>query len=128
VQALNLLLSGQPISADEALAVGLVDEVVASGDLLAAARRLALAIAGGTAPRRRTLQLTQRMPTSGVGFAAAVQALTDARRDLRKLRYMGQLHYELLLEAVAAGLAEGPALGLQKVSRAGRARAVLAIV
>lgn len=122
MQALELLLSGKAMSADEALAVGLVDEVVQPANLLSAARRLALAVASGAVARRRTLQLTQRLPTAGDGFVAAAQALTEARRGLGKRGLTGQLHYELLLEAAAAGLAEGPAVGLQRVSRAGRCK------
>lgn len=115
MQALNLMLSGQPISADDALAIGLVDEVVPEQELLAKAKRLALDIASGKVPRRRTLQLNSHMQTSGEVFARAVAALAQAKEDLQRRRLTGQGHYVLLLEAAAAGLAHGPAVGLQKV-------------
>ncbi|KAL4858545.1 UDP-glycosyltransferase TURAN [Chlorella vulgaris] len=122
-QALNLMLSGQPISADDALAIGLVDEVVLEQELLAKAKRLALDIASGKVPRRRTLQLNSHMQTSGEVFARAVAALAQAKEDLQRRRLTGQGHYVLLLEAAAAGLAHGPAVGLQKEGEAFQAAA-----
>ncbi|KAI3428089.1 hypothetical protein D9Q98_006472 [Chlorella vulgaris] len=122
-QALNLMLSGQPISADDALAIGLVDEVVPEQGLLAKAKRLALDIASGKVPRRRTLQLNSHMQTSGEVFARAVAALAQAKEDLQRRRLTGQGHYVLLLEAAAAGLAHGPAVGLQKEGEAFQAAA-----
>jgi hypothetical protein len=159
LQALNLMLSGQPIPADDAQVIGLVDQLVPPQDLQAAAARLAADMAAGRSPRRRTLQLTSHMQvcgarwlacsllksrscwcnlailpaerasgrqvtcvvsqlcfslqTSGEGFAAAVGAFQVAQADVAK-RMPGQLHYRLLLEAVAAGLASGPAAGLQQ--------------
>ena len=59
------MLSGQPISSEDAQAVGLVDEVVPAAELLPAARRLALELAAGKAARRRTLQLTTHMQVCG---------------------------------------------------------------
>ena len=53
------------------------------------------------------------------GFAAAVQALQAAEDDARR-RMPGQAHYLALLQAVAAGLAEGAPAGLQKVGAARR--------
>lgn len=70
-QALNLILSASPVSAEDALTIGLVDEVVPSGELMAAARAAALELAAGSRPRRRTLQLTQHMPV-GVGVGAVL--------------------------------------------------------
>lgn len=61
-QALNLMLSAAAVSADDALSIGLVDEVVPSADLLAAARAAALELVAGSRPRRRTLQLTHHLP------------------------------------------------------------------
>lgn len=43
--ALKMILTGEPVTAAEALRIGLVEEVVAPGELLARGERLALAIA-----------------------------------------------------------------------------------
>jgi len=45
-RALDLILSGRPVLAEEALAIGLVNRVVSAGTALAAAQQLALEIAG----------------------------------------------------------------------------------
>jgi len=45
-RALDLILTGRPVLADEALSMGLVNRVVAAGSALAAAQQLALEIAG----------------------------------------------------------------------------------
>ncbi|RNL77652.1 crotonase/enoyl-CoA hydratase family protein [Nocardioides marmorisolisilvae] len=44
-RAMDLILTGRPVEADEALAIGLVNRVVPTGTALEAARRLALEIA-----------------------------------------------------------------------------------
>lgn len=64
------MLSAAAVSADDALSIGLVDEVVPSSDLLASARAAALELAAGSRPRRRTLQLTQHLPVRVIGFPA----------------------------------------------------------
>ncbi|KAL4447336.1 hypothetical protein ABPG77_007369 [Micractinium sp. CCAP 211/92] len=111
-QALNLMLSGQPISAEHGLAMGLVDSVVSPSQLLSAAKGAALELAASAAPRRRTLQLSQHMQQSGEGFVAAAAAVADAQARVNR-SLAGQQHYLLLLEAVAAGLAQGAPTGLQ---------------
>lgn len=113
-QALNLMLSGQPISAEDGLAMGLVDSVVPPSQLLSAAKGAALELAASAAPRRRTLQLSQHMQQSGEGFVAAAAAVADAQARVNR-SLAGQQHYLLLLEAVAAGLAQGAPTGLQLV-------------
>lgn len=45
-RALDLILTGRPVLAEEALSMGLVNRVVAAGSALVAAQQLALAIAG----------------------------------------------------------------------------------
>ncbi len=108
------MLSGQPISAENGLAMGLVDKVVPPSQLLSAAKGAALELAASAAPRRRTLQLSQHMQQSGEGFVAAAAAVADAQARVNR-SLAGQQHYLLLLEAVAAGLAQGAPTGLQLV-------------
>lgn len=109
-----MMLSGEPISAADALAAGLVDKVVPPAELLPAARQLALALADGRVPRRRTLQLGQHTPQGGEQLAAAVAALQACKARAGRC-HAGQQHYLALIDAVAEGLAHGAAAGLQKV-------------
>ena len=71
---LELLLTGEPIDADRAFQIGLVNEVVAAGDLLPRAVALARTIAGN-APlsvraARRMVYLTAELPRSAALEAA----------------------------------------------------------
>ncbi|PSC72554.1 glyoxysomal fatty acid beta-oxidation multifunctional MFP-a [Micractinium conductrix] len=124
-QVLNLMLSGQPIPAEDGLAIGLVDEVAPAGQLLEAARRAAAALgaavaAGKPGARRRTLQLTQHVQASGEVFADAAAALQEAQATVQRT-LAGQEHYRLLLDACASGLMEGVPAGLQKEGEGFRA-------
>src|SRR2546422_8193841 len=67
-KGLQMMVSGDPIRADEALAVGLIDEIVAGG-----------AAAAGEAPTSKAGDLT----AAGVAFAEKV---LDERRPLKKIR------------------------------------------
>ena len=72
-QAANLLLlTGRRVSAEEALAIGLVDHVVDAGDLRSAAQRLAAEIAANAPLAVMSVRETQRQ-----GLADAVAAATD---------------------------------------------------
>ena len=73
------MLSASAVSADDALAIGLADEVVPPAELLAAARKAALELAAGARPRRKTLQLTQHMPV-GAGRGGGMHRQRLARR------------------------------------------------
>ncbi|KAL4443544.1 hypothetical protein ABPG75_011281 [Micractinium tetrahymenae] len=120
-QALNLMLSGQSISAEDGLAIGLVDKVTAPpSQLLTAAKAAALELAASAAPRRRALQLSQHMQQVGEVFAAAAAAVAEAQARVNR-SLAGQQHYLLLLEAVAAGLAQGAPTGLQQEGEGFRA-------
>jgi enoyl-CoA hydratase/carnithine racemase len=84
-----MAFTGEMISADEALACGLVSRVVADADLLADARALALRIAANPPQavqqaKRLMLQARQSTLPAALESAAAVQALmhtTDAHRE-----------------------------------------------
>ena len=81
-QALKLMADGNPVSAADAVALGLVDEV-AEGDVIAAAaaRARALAAAGGTP--RRSRDLTDRIAAPGAReeFEQAAGALLKRAGD-----------------------------------------------
>ena len=79
--ALGLMLSGLPVTAERAEAMGLVDAVIADGDLDAAAGRLAQAHIDGTAPLP-TREERQAAPDA-TAWLAAVEA---ARAGLGKAR------------------------------------------
>ena len=56
--AMLMALTGEPVAADDALRLGLVDQVVPAADLLATARRLAQRIASMSAPVVATIKAT----------------------------------------------------------------------
>jgi enoyl-CoA hydratase/carnithine racemase len=56
-----MMLSGAAISSEDALAAGLVDQVVPPEQLLEAAQHTALELAAGRVARRRSLQLGMHM-------------------------------------------------------------------
>lgn len=118
MQALNLMLSGRPIPAEDAVVIGLADQAVPAQQLLPAATQAALELAAGKAGsgqgqrRRHTLQLTQHMAQSGEVFVEAATALQEAAARVQR-SMAGQQHYQLLLAAVADGLARGAPAGLQ---------------
>ncbi|MGB3071359.1 MAG: 3-hydroxyacyl-CoA dehydrogenase NAD-binding domain-containing protein [Ottowia sp.] len=74
--ALEMMLSGQPISAASARDAGLVDVVIESGDIVQAAISHARQLADAGAAPRRTRDLTPRQPASGEVLS---KAMNDAR-------------------------------------------------
>jgi 3-hydroxyacyl-CoA dehydrogenase len=80
-QALKLMADGNPVSAADALALGLVDEV-AEGDVIAAAtaRARALAAAGGTPRRSRDLTDRIAAPRRAGGVRAGRRRPAEARQ------------------------------------------------
>jgi len=88
-RALELLLSGEPITADEALRIGLVNRVVTAADLLPEARRIAGALAG-KAPiaLRYILEAVNgglEMPfAEAEGFEATLFGLAASTADMRE--------------------------------------------
>lgn len=98
-KAAEMALTGDPIDASEALAYGLVSQVVDDGQLLSAARRLALRIAQNPP---YAVRMTKRLLWQGqtltleslLDMAASMQALAHATADHR--------------EAVVAMLAKRP--------------------
>ena len=90
-RALDMILTGRAVAADEALSFGLVNRVVDDGGALAAARELALAIAGfpqdclradrASALAQWDLPLADALRQEGAGgFAVLAQGLAGAER------------------------------------------------
>ncbi|MGH7289548.1 MAG: enoyl-CoA hydratase-related protein [Myxococcota bacterium] len=71
-RAMELLLTGDPISADEAARLGLVSRVVAPGELLAEAERVARRLASNGPLALEAVKRTA-LQTSGIPLAAAYQ-------------------------------------------------------
>jgi enoyl-CoA hydratase/carnithine racemase len=88
-RALDLLLSGDQVSAAEAHRIGLVDRVVAAGDLTAEARKLAHALAlKAPVAMRYIIEAVNRglqMPLAeGQAFEATLFGLVSATDDMRE--------------------------------------------
>ena len=86
--ALDLLLSGRMLSADEAQAVGLVSRIVADGDLeregMSLARRLADSSASALALTKRLFfELEGKGFTEGIRLGARVNAVARTTPDFR---------------------------------------------
>ena len=106
-RAVDLMLDSSQLSADEALALGALDEVVDSDALLERAKALALELADEKRPRRESLKLTDKLPA----FEQAEEIVARARaRALRRAR--GVKHPEACLDAVLTGVEHGAAAGL----------------
>lgn len=97
--ALEMILSGEPVSASQALALGLIDRLIADGeDLLAAATEFARNLIAESVPAQRPWRFSdpaQGLPASFFEDYAAARAR----------RWKGQLAPLLALEAVRAACA-----------------------
>jgi crotonobetainyl-CoA hydratase len=81
-QAMGMLLTGRRISAREAQALGLVNEVVPGAELLPAARRWADAILACSPVSVRT---TKQVATRGLRFASLEEAMSQRYDEIREL-------------------------------------------
>jgi len=81
-QAMGMLLTGRRISAREAFALGLVNEVVPAAELLPAARRWADAILECSPVSVRT---TKQVATRGLRFASLEEAMSQRYDEIRDL-------------------------------------------
>jgi enoyl-CoA hydratase len=82
-RALELILTGRPVAADEALAMGLVDRVVDDGQALTAAVELATVIA---AHPQAALRSDRRSSLEGGGLALDAALANEARLGLDALQ------------------------------------------
>lgn len=99
--AATMIASGQSIDAEEALAAGLVDQVVNDGDEVCAALSLAHSLARAGAPLRRTRDAT------ALNNAAASREQLNAARAALEPKIDGALAPTLALESIARAI-EGP--------------------
>jgi crotonobetainyl-CoA hydratase len=81
-QAMGMLLTGRRIGAREALALGLVNEVVPAAELLPAARRWADAVLECSPVSVRT---TKQVATRGLRFASLEEAMSQRYDEIRDL-------------------------------------------
>lgn len=106
--ALEMILSGEPVSASQALSLGLIDLLVPDGDnLLAAATDFARNLIAESAPAQRSWRFSdpaQGLPTGFFEDYAAARAR----------RWKGQLAPVLALEAVRAACSGSLQEGLAK--------------
>ena len=105
-----MMLTSQPIKEGAAKKLGLVDDVVPKDQLLPAARKLALAIAAGTAPRSQTLYRTDKLESLGEALAIIEFAKAQAAKKGAHLT-----HPQLCLDAIKYGVEFGGLKGIDKV-------------
>ena len=80
-KAAEMIASGAPISAQEALAAGLVDRIALGDDILAAAVSYARDLAANSAPLRRTRELAlPDSPDNQTALAAAEKLFAKSRK------------------------------------------------
>jgi enoyl-CoA hydratase/carnithine racemase len=108
-RALDLILTGRAVGAEEALRIGLVERVVAPGGALDAARRLAheLADLPQTCLREDRLSALEQEELSepealGIEFAHGIRSLTEAERGLERFR-RGDGRHGVSLDGPATG-------------------------
>ena len=107
-KALEMMLKSKPIAAEEALKLGLVDEIAPASNLLAAAMTLARDIAEKRKPRAMASFRSDKLPRAG---AELKQIFAAARRQAKKVKSV-MPHPWLCLDAVEAGVARGADAGL----------------
>lgn len=119
-KAVEMMLTSTPVKVPAAKELGLVDVVVPPQQLLSVAKKLALDIAAGRAPRLRTLQRTDRIES----FGEAIATVEFAREQAAK-RAPGLRHPQLCLDAIQYGLEHGGLAGLKKEGECFAAAAAL---
>src|SRR5579871_4628231 len=100
-RALDLVLTGRPVGASEALAIGLVDRVVPTGEALAAAQELARALAAFPQrclrEDRLSLLESEGLPEAdalAVEFRHGLASLTEAASGIERFRSGAGRHGE----------------------------------
>ncbi|KAL4446209.1 hypothetical protein ABPG77_003016 [Micractinium sp. CCAP 211/92] len=108
-KAVEMMLTSKPIKDGAAKKLGLVDEVVPPGQLLAAAKSFALDMAAGKRARVQTLYRTDKLEPLGEALAVLQFARSQAAKQARNLT-----HPLLCLDAIQYGVEHGGRAGLQK--------------
>lgn len=121
-RGLECMLQGTYLSAAQALDAGVVDQVVlgTSDEVVAAAKKLALEVAGGSRPRRRALSLPLTAEAGGEEEPPSRELLDEraAARILRRYEIEASRPFaalrarSLLVQAVRAGCERGADAGV----------------
>jgi enoyl-CoA hydratase/3-hydroxyacyl-CoA dehydrogenase len=117
-KALEMIMKSKPVKAEEALKLGLVDQVVPAQSLLAAAMALAGDIAAKRAPRVMAFYRSDKIPDD----ESSKRIIAGARRQAKRVKSV-MPHPWLCLDAIEAGLVKGAEEGL-KVERVSFDKAV----
>lgn len=107
--ASEMMLSSRQVKADEAARVGILDAVVGEGELLSRARAMALELADGARPIRRTLGRSDALEPA----EQIEKILSDARAVAAK-RFPNVGYALACIDAIAFGIAEGAEAGLER--------------
>lgn len=108
-KGIEMMLTSQPIRADQAKKLGLVCDVVPRDSLLVAARRVAVEIATGQKPRNFSLYRTDKLESYGEALAILEFARAEAGKRAGHLQ-----HPLLCLDAIQCGIEHGGEAGLVK--------------
>lgn len=120
--ALGLILSAEPVSAQEALEMGLIDELVPSSELMSAAESRALALAADPAEIATRVESTESVKATKY----CLRDLTEDKADKlfamteRSVRIKTRGHYPAQLKVVEVmrkGVKEGLEAGLAEEAR-----------
>jgi 3-hydroxyacyl-CoA dehydrogenase/enoyl-CoA hydratase/3-hydroxybutyryl-CoA epimerase len=130
-QALGMTLSAEPIGTEEALSIGLIDEVVTSDQLMTAAEKRALALAADPSPVKDRIETwTKSSGSSEPGVKATAFCLKDVDEEKanklfamteRSIRIKTRGNYPAqttAIEVMKKGIAQGIKVGLEAESEA----------
>ncbi|KAK9812903.1 hypothetical protein WJX72_005569 [[Myrmecia] bisecta] len=112
-KACEMMLTSQPVTAQAAAQLGLVDAVVPHDELLSVAKQVALDIADGRTARLMTLYRTDKLPPLPEALMIINFAKAQSTKRAPQLR-----HPQLCLDAVHTGVAFGGQAGLVKEQEA----------
>jgi 3-hydroxyacyl-CoA dehydrogenase/enoyl-CoA hydratase/3-hydroxybutyryl-CoA epimerase len=112
--ALEIILSGEPVSAKKALDLGIVDRVVSKEQLIATATALALELLNSNFDRAKNIaEIAARSEEADGGLQKRLSTLKITDRAVR-VRTRGQYPApKKVMEVIEKGLTEGIEVGLQ---------------